>query len=117
MAREAPRRKKENVYADYISWLGVAMGYRFRRRRDPAQAVRIDRVVEQVRRRTPLHLDKDYRPSAPRDQVNLAARGLEPLRQNPPAFEPQIERRQRLTAPPLGFATGTLVHLSSSARA
>jgi len=118
VARPAAGRKQHYVDALIVVGLGEARRQCCGTSSDPAQSMCIDRQVELVGPATPLDLDEGDHPPPPRDQINLAAGGLYAAGYNPPAFEPQIPGRQRLTTPTTPFSCQTLgSHFNSSARA
>src|SRR5690606_13689758 len=110
------RRKQQHVDPRGIAVAQVAVGDGLYSVRDTAQAVFVDRHVALGRRGPPLDLDEGDGARAAGDDVDLAARRLDALIENPPALQPKPPGGEALAfaPPPLGLLP---LHFSSSARA
>src|SRR5688500_7521810 len=98
VARPAARCKEQHVDADRVARAGVAMRDRLDRGGDAAQAVFVDRGVEAGAGGPPLDLDEGDSAPPAGDEVDLAARRLHPPSNDPPALQPQPQRRPALAA-------------------
>ena len=116
MARPAPRRKQDRVDPDVVAGPDEPGRHSFGGSDDAPQPVSIQREGKLGSGFSPLHFNEDDSAAPPGDKVDLAARGLDPLRQHMPALEPQIPRGQALPAPSAPFGRFPL-HFSSIARA
>lgn len=119
MARQTLRRKQHHVDPYIVLRPGEARAQYFRRRRDPAQAMMIDRKVKVVGPVAPFHLDEGEGAAAPGDQIDLASGHAQPFAQNPPAVKAQPPGGVTLgpAAPCFGGGTVQARSFSASARA
>ena len=99
MAGEPPRRNQYHVDADLVGAFVIFMDQRFRRRRNPAQAVGVYGSCEIGILHPRLDLDKGQRASSPGYQIDLPSRVAHPLTQYLPAVQPQPPRGDRLSTP------------------
>ncbi len=86
MVRPSPRRKDHDVNALRIPRSCKAGAELLRCRRNTAQAIGIDSIVECAGIGAPFHLDKGERPPTPGNDVHLSARNTATTPDDPPAL-------------------------------
>lgn len=103
MARQAARRKQDNVHADIFTMTRITR-CKLRCRCDyAAQAIAVNRMVKIGGGPAAFHLDKSDDPPAPGDNINLPGGHPHPLPDNPPAMQTQPPCGQAFRAPPFDF--------------
>jgi hypothetical protein len=96
----------------------MARRQHFGRGCDAAKAIGVDGGLAFGRPCPPFHFDEAKHPSAPGDDIDLAARRFRTVGKDAPTGEAQIPDRKRLAAPAVLLRPCPAVaHLSSSARA
>lgn len=117
----APGYDEQGIDAHDIAAAQVAWGELLGGGGHPFQPMAIERDSHSVATRSRLDFDEGEGASAPGDDINLAAPGAGPARENPPAVQAQIPAGDGLgaaTAPFGGQVISRSVHFDlSSARA
>lgn len=100
MAREGAGRDQDGVDAKIVAGARVTRGQHFRRRRHPAQARHIERLIQRGAAVARLDLDKGERPSPPRNKVDFTDPRTDPLCDDAPAVEAQPPCGDAFRPPP-----------------
>lgn len=108
MNRQAARRHQNDVDPHILAIFAIFRVEYLGSVRDPLQAALVDRRGK-IRQPGPrLDLDKGDQPASSRDQIHFAARRPHPLRQYPPAVQPQPAGSGLFRSPPLSLGLGAI---------